>query len=380
MKTTLCFVLAALCLTGRSGVFEKPAPYGENARASESDASLRKPGGPAKGFEDEGEPPVSEPTPGHQDAPTDFDIKASRSKETAEAVETGNFDEFSNVEFDIVKAAEEAGNAPLKKDGEPVNEFEDNDKSSSSEPAPNNKDISAAVDFKELDGLPSTKKGWYFNRNKTNDPPSAQTEIDLREYDAYYLGDANKKEVYLTFDEGYENGYTSAILDVLKEKKVPAAFFVTKSYIKENVELIKRMKNEGHIAGNHSVSHKSFPTLSPENIVSELERTAKAYKEATGEDMPPFFRPPMGEYSVKSLAATKAAGYKTIFWSYAYQDWLVNQQPGKEKALKVFKDNLHNGGVILLHAVSKSNAEALSEMIDYAHELGYKFKGLDALD
>lgn len=230
-----------------------------------------------------------------------------------------------------------------------------------------------------LENLSNEKLGWYFNPNNEHKPPTASNKVDLSKYNAYYLGNTDNKVIYLTFDEGYENGYSEKILDVLKEKDVKAAFFVTKSYIKSNQELIKRMVNEGHVVGNHSVRHLSFPDLSNEEIESELVETAQYFKEVTGVDMPMVFRPPMGEYSERTLAVTSNLGYKTIFWSFAYKDWLTDQQPGKQVAYDTVMKRYHNGAIMLLHAVSKSNTEALGDIIDSLRNEGYVFDSLENL-
>ena len=218
---------------------------------------------------------------------------------------------------------------------------------------------------------------WYFVRpSEAHQPPGAQEKIDIAQFGAYYLGDVAQKELYLTFDEGYENGYTEKILDVLLEKDVPAAFFVTKSYIRDNPELIERMVAEGHVVGNHTIRHKSSPSLSETEMIAELTGVADYFKEATGRDMPPFFRPPMGEYSERVLAITQEAGYYTIFWSFAYEDWKQDKQPGANIAHKKVTEGLHNGAILLLHAVSSSNAGAMGDIIDSARDAGYEFKSL----
>ncbi len=223
------------------------------------------------------------------------------------------------------------------------------------------------------------RKSWWFKRNSTHTPPSAQQEIAIGQYDAYYLGDTQSKTIYLTFDEGYENGYTGQILDILKENDVQAAFFVTKSYIRDNPELIQRMVAEGHIVGNHSVSHPDMTQLTSEQMAEEINDCAAYFKEVTGQEMPKFFRPPEGVYSIHSLEATQAQGYQTIFWSFAYADWDVNNQPGKEGAYNMVMDNYHNGSIMLLHAVSQSNTEALADMIKSLKEKGYTFMSLEDL-
>ncbi len=228
-------------------------------------------------------------------------------------------------------------------------------------------------------GLSNEKLGWYFNPNDEHIKPTASEKVDLNKYNAYYVGTTDDKVIYLTFDEGYENGYSSKILDVLKEKNVPAAFFVTKSYIESNQDLIKRMVDEGHVVGNHSVRHLSSPDLTDDELRKEIKDTADYFKEVTGKDMPKVFRPPMGEYSERTLAVTQGLGYKTIFWSFAYRDWLTDDQPGKEAAYNTVMKRYHNGCITLLHAVSQSNTEALPDIIDSLRELGYEFKSLDEI-
>lgn len=223
------------------------------------------------------------------------------------------------------------------------------------------------------------RKSWWFKRNAKHIPPSAQQDINIDQYGAYYLGNTEEQIIYLTFDEGYENGHTEKILDILDEKGVKAAFFVTKPYIKSEPELVKRMVSEGHIVGNHSVNHPDMTTISDEQILKELEGCAQYFEEITGVQMPFYFRPPEGVYSVRTLEKTQAAGYKTIFWSFAYKDWDVENQPGKDSAYNMVMDNYHNGSIMLLHAVSKSNTEALGDIIDGLSEKGYRFGTLNEL-
>lgn len=226
---------------------------------------------------------------------------------------------------------------------------------------------------------PSEKRSWYFIRNGNHQPPLAQEDFDIRLFDTYYLGDVQQREAYLTFDAGYENGYTSIILDVLKEKDVKAAFFLLKLYIEKNPDLVKRMINEGHMLCNHTANHRSMPDLTSDQIKFEIEDNETFFKNITGVGMEKYIRPPMGEYSCQTLDLTKRLGYKTIFWSLAYKDWLTTDQPGKAIAYKNVMDNLHNGAIILLHNISQSNMEALPDIIDSAREQGYIFKTLENL-
>jgi len=224
---------------------------------------------------------------------------------------------------------------------------------------------------------PNTCIGWSFKRNSTHLPTLGYNRnVNLSLYNAYYLGDTSEKTIYLTFDEGYEYGFTPAILDTLKENDVKACFFLTKAFIKSQPELAKRIKEEGHVAGNHTVTHPSLPSKNDEDIVYELEETARYYKEMTGYDMDMFLRPPMGEFSERTLDISNKLGYKTIFWSLAYKDYDVNNQPGKEYAYKHVMDNYHPGGIFLLHAVSQSNTEALDDIIKGLKAEGYTFKSL----
>ena len=221
---------------------------------------------------------------------------------------------------------------------------------------------------------------WWLKRNENHQTPEVSDYIDLSKYDAYYVNPkCKKKKIFPTFDCGYENGFTPKILDVLKKQKVVAAFFVTKPFIREGRELIRRMKKEGHIVGNHTVHHKSMPTLSDRDNKQEIIDCAEYCKEATGYEMDHFIRPPMGEYNEKTLKLTKSMGYKTIFWSMAYVDFDVNKQPGKQYVVEHFKKYTHNGAIPLMHNVSQSNAEALDEVITNLKKEGYQFESLKKL-
>jgi len=229
----------------------------------------------------------------------------------------------------------------------------------------------------------STKEySWYFQPRSDNKPPDGPKETNqlMSTYDCYHLGDTSKKILYLTFDEGYEAGYTAPILDVLKKHNVKAAFFVVKPYITSSPDLIKRMVNEGHLVCNHSNHHFSMASIkNEEKFNKELSDVEEAFESITHKKMAKYFRPPMGKYSELSLQYTKSYGYKTIFWSFAYMDWLINEQPTHEFAKKRIMQRTHNGGIILLHAVSKTNAEILDDVITQWESQGYVLKSLDEL-
>ncbi|MGH4138194.1 delta-lactam-biosynthetic de-N-acetylase [Clostridium sp.] len=235
---------------------------------------------------------------------------------------------------------------------------------------------------KTLDGISTKEYNWYFQPRNDNTPPDGPKETSkiVSNYECYYLGDVSKKILYLTFDEGYEAGYTTPILDVLKKHNVKAAFFVVKPYITSNPELIKRMVAEGHLVCNHSAHHPSMASiLDQEKFNRELSDVEVAFENITEKKISKYFRPPMGKYSELSLQYTQNYGYKTIFWSFAYMDWLTNKQPSHESAKKRILQRTHNGGIMLLHAVSKTNAEILDDVITEWENQGYILKTLDEL-
>lgn len=239
----------------------------------------------------------------------------------------------------------------------------------------NKNDIASSRDY---NGYPNTKYSWWFKRNKEHKQPEAQKEVNLGLYDAFYIDEAVKdtdkeKVIYLTFDCGYENGYTPKMLDILKKHKAIATFFVTKPFIKDEPDLVKRMKKEGHLVGNHTVHHPSMPEKSARDNKLELLECAEYMKEATGYEMDKVMRPPMGEYSERTMRITKDMGYKTIFWSMAYLDYDVNNQPGADYVIEYYKNNHHNGAIPLIHNVSSSNAEALDQVLTFLEGEGYKF-------
>jgi peptidoglycan-N-acetylmuramic acid deacetylase len=205
---------------------------------------------------------------------------------------------------------------------------------------------------------------------------NAQKYFDENGFNAFCLDTKSKKKVlYLTFDCGYENGYTSKILDILKEKNVSAAFFCTLPEVKENPDLIKRMIDEGHIVGNHSVTHPSFAEISFEQMVEEINGMEKYLKE-NFKYSEPYFRFPKGEYTDDALKVVDSLGYTSVFWSLAYADWDLNDQKGEQYAYDKVVSRLHPGAVMLLHSVSPDNANALGSIIDEAKRQGYEFCSL----
>ena len=222
---------------------------------------------------------------------------------------------------------------------------------------------------------------WGLSFRQEGAPPIGNAGKDqLRQYQAAYIGNVGEKVLYLTFDAGYENGCTAKILDTLKEKQVPAAFFLVGNYIRQSPDLVRRMVAEGHTVGNHTMHHYDMSRLSDKAAFSkELTDLEALYKETVGQELPKFYRPPQGIYSEENLKMAQELGYKTLFWSLAYVDWNNDAQPTKEAAFAKLLPRTHNGAVVLLHSTSKTNAEILGELIDKWKEAGYRFGTLEEL-
>ena len=194
-----------------------------------------------------------------------------------------------------------------------------------------------------------------------------------------YLDPDGERVLYLTFDAGYENGYTEQILDVLKKHEVCAAFFLVGDYLERNADLVRRMTEEGHIVGNHTMNHPDMRNLSGEEFARELSGAEALYTEITGQTMPTFYRPPQGRYTEENLTQASALGYKTVFWSLAYADWDNKDQPDPDAALAKLNRRVHDGAVVLLHSTSKTNAAILDRLLTGWEEQGYRFAPLTEL-
>lgn len=230
-----------------------------------------------------------------------------------------------------------------------------------------------------LQGLSTEKLGWGpgLQTDENNRPVGATSyQEKYGQYDADFIRE-NEMNIYLTFDEGYENGYTEKILDVLKEKQVPAVFFVTQPYVESEPELIQRMIDEGHVVGNHSVNHPSLPDCSVEECRQEVLGLHEYMLENYNYEMK-LFRFPMGEFSEQDLSILQQLGYRSVFWSFAYQDWLVDDQPDPQEAIQTIEQRCHPGAIYLLHAVSQTNTEILGQVIDDLRAQGYTFCAYEA--
>ena len=222
---------------------------------------------------------------------------------------------------------------------------------------------------------------WGLSFRETGEPPIGNADAaSLRRYDAVYLGDTEEKVLYLTFDAGYENGCTAQILDTLKAHNAKAAFFVVGNYLETAPELVQRMADEGHLVGNHTWHHYDMSRIAEEQAFSaELTRVEEKYRELTGQAMKKYYRPPQGVYSEENLRMAQALGYRTVFWSLAYVDWLQDDQPTAEEAFSKLLPRTHPGAIVLLHSTSATNAAILDDLLTRWEEAGYRFGSLEEI-
>ncbi len=216
---------------------------------------------------------------------------------------------------------------------------------------------------------------WGLSFPTPGQPPvgNASSE-ELEALSARYLGDVSQPVIYLTFDAGFENGNTAAILDALKKHNAPAAFFLVGNYLETAPDLVRRMVAEGHTVGNHTLSHPDMSQISdPAAFQKELEGVEELYQEITGQEMSKLYRPPQGKFSIENLKQAQALGYTTCFWSLAYVDWYSDNQPTKEQAFDKLLPRIHNGAIVLLHSTSETNAQIMDELLTKWEQAGYRF-------
>ena len=225
---------------------------------------------------------------------------------------------------------------------------------------------------------------WYIKRNGNKRPGFPEDAGEVAEHGGYFIDervgeDSERRVIYLTFDVGYENGNVEKILDTLKSEQIPAAFFLLDNIILKNTDLVKRMSKEGHLACNHTKNHKDLSNADEETIAKDLSALEAIYEEKIGCEMSKYFRFPEGKYSISALSTVEKLGYKTIFWSFGYDDWDNGRQPSPTAAIKKILSNTHNGAIILLHPTSSTNAEILPTLIKAWRGMGYTFGTLDEL-
>lgn len=223
-------------------------------------------------------------------------------------------------------------------------------------------------------------EGWGFQKNENHETPYIGRYQNLIEgTNSYYISDPSKKEVILTFDVGYDNGNLEPILDILEDKQIRASFFITGDFVKRYPQLVTRLALSNHVICSHSYSHKSITKQSLSELKADLEKLQNEYFNLTGKQLSMYFRPPEGVFDTASLQNVNSLGYKNVFWSIAWKDWLTDHQQGANFSYDSYVTNLHNGAIILMHTVSSSNKDALENIIDYTLEQGYSFKTVEVL-
>ena len=306
----------------------------------------------------------------HSDVPQGSEVTENSETET----DNLNSEEDTSTEEETDTEVSTDTEVNTEENTEENKDTEENTNSGNNSNSSNN---SVPADFASLS---NTSEGWGpgGDRNELNQYYCCFSyNKKYQAYDAYFMVE-NSNYIYLTMDEGYENGYTPAILDTLKEKNVKIVFFVTSQFVKSNPELVQRMIDEGHTIGNHSTTHpsKGMPSLSIDSQKNDIMNLHNVIKDNYGYEMN-LFRNPAGIFSEQSLAVTKSLGYKSVFWSFAYYDYDPADQPEPTKALNKMVSNLHPGAIYLLHAVSATNTEVLGDFIDQARAAGYEFATLD---
>lgn len=241
--------------------------------------------------------------------------------------------------------------------------------------------LSLLLSFSVIYKVFAKDTSWGLCFREANVAPEGNATIEeLEKYNAYYMDNTDEKSVYLTFDVGYEAGYTNSILDTLKKQNVKAAFFIVGNFFDSDPDTVKRIDDEGHIVANHTLTHPDMSKMSTyDDFKAQILPNEEKYKAITGKDMKKFYRPPQGIYNIKNLEDANNLQYKTIFWSVAYVDWLKDKQPTREDALNTLMKRVHPGAIILLHSTSKTNMEILDEFITKLKDQGYTFKTLDQL-
>lgn len=239
----------------------------------------------------------------------------------------------------------------------------------------------AEVRQQEKSQTVSAEGNWGLSFQQEGQTPVGNATIqELAQYDAWYAQDTTEKVIYLTFDCGYENGNTPAILSALKKHSVPATFFVVGNFLRDNPDLVKQMLDEGHTVGNHTWSHPDMSQIADiDSFQKELGQVETLFQEITGQEISHYYRPPQGKYSEANLKMAQELGYQTFFWSLAYVDWYQDNQPTKEEAFEKLLGRIHPGAIVLLHNTSSTNGAILDELLTKWEEMGYRFGRLEDL-
>ena len=231
-----------------------------------------------------------------------------------------------------------------------------------------------------VDKLTPEGRGWGLSFGEPGKQPAGNVSVEeLKQYNAYYMGNDEEKVIYLTFDCGYENGNTEAILDALDRHGAPATFFVVGHYLEAAPELVKRMAQDGHAVGSHTYHHPDVNTLTEDAFREEMDSLKELYSQVTGGELAMYYRPPEGKCGIENLKMAQELGYATIFWSLAHVDWDTENQPSRGDALDKLTERIHPGAIVLLHNTSRTNGEILDELLTAREEMGYSFEPLSAV-
>lgn len=234
---------------------------------------------------------------------------------------------------------------------------------------------------KTVSASTSANTNWGLGFKEEGKAPTGNASAEfLKKYNSYYVDEKADNKIYITFDAGYENGYTGSILDTLKKHNVKATFFIVGNFIETSPDLVKRMVEEGHVVGNHTMTHPDMSKISDiESFKKEIVGIEELFKKTTGQDMKKYYRPPQGKYCEENLKQANSLGYKTMFWSLAYVDWYVDKQPSKQEAFDKLIPRIHPGAIVLLHSTSKTNCEILDELLTKWESMGYTFGDIEEL-
>ncbi|MBQ7934786.1 MAG: polysaccharide deacetylase family protein [Clostridia bacterium] len=225
----------------------------------------------------------------------------------------------------------------------------------------------------------TTGHDWYFTPNEEHKQPQVANEVSMDGYSVIYSGNETEKKVSITFDAGYDNGYHAPILNILKEKGVSASFFLDGNFVRQNGALVQRMAAEGHIVGNHTLNHADMTKLTDLATYQQQIDGWNDLLTPLGLEPSGYFRFPCGRFSERALEYNERLGLTSVFWTFAYYDWVQEDQPNPEKALEKIMSRMHNGCVLLLHSTSKTNAEILGTLIDTLRAEGYEIVPLNEM-
>ena len=232
--------------------------------------------------------------------------------------------------------------------------------------------------FSSSNFMKNETENWGLGFGTEGTAPTGNVSAEeLKEDNAYYVGDTSQKTIYLTFDCGYENGHTKKILEALRTTNTKAIFFITGHYLTSATDLVLEMIKDGHLIGNHTYSHKDFTKSTNEEILKDIEKLENKFYDLTNTKMSKYVRPPRGEFDERSLKLLMDNGYHSVFWSLAYVDWNQHTFNGNQYSYRQVMKRIHNGAIILMHTVSKDNAEDLESIIMKLKNDGYNFNSIE---